>query len=134
MPRDPVGGAQVEQWISLHNTAIDPLFLRQYGGPGYFFPGTPDGSPNRAAIDAALPKMPAHFAVLDKALASTGYFVGNSMTLADFNMLPLIYYMSKLPESSEMLNGSANLKAWYERMMQRKTVADTVPPPMPSRS
>ena len=134
MPRDPVGGAQVEQWISLHNTAIDPLFLRQYGGPGYFFPGTPDGSPNRAAIDAALPKMPAHFAVLDKALAGTGYLVGNSTTLADFNMLPLIYYMSKLPESSEMLNGSANLKAWYERMMQRKTVADTVPPPMPSRS
>jgi glutathione S-transferase len=30
-PRDPVGGAKVEQWISLHNTAIDPLLLRQYG-------------------------------------------------------------------------------------------------------
>jgi len=54
-PRDPVGGAQVEQWLSLVNTTIDPVLLRQYG-IAYFFPGTPDGSPNRTAIDAVLPK------------------------------------------------------------------------------
>jgi glutathione S-transferase len=133
MPRDPIGGARVEQWISLHNTAIDPLLLRQYG-VGYIFPGTPDGSPNRTMIEAALPNMPAHFAVLDGAVKKTGYLVGNSVTLADINLLPLIYYMTKFPESGEMLGRSVNLKTWFDRMMQRKTVADTIPPPMPSRS
>ncbi len=46
-PRDPVAGARTEQWISLVNTHIDPLLVRQYLG-AYFFPGTPDGGPNRA--------------------------------------------------------------------------------------
>ncbi len=46
-PRDPVAGARTEQWISLVNTHIDPLLVRQYLG-AYFFPGTPDGEPNHA--------------------------------------------------------------------------------------
>jgi glutathione S-transferase len=133
-PRDPVGAAQVEQWISLHNTAIDPVLLRQYGGPGYFFPGTPDGSPNRAVIDAVLPKLPPHFDLLDRAVAETGYLVGNGFTAADMTVLPLLYYMSKLPESGEMLKERANLAAYVEKLLARKTVADTIPPPMPGRS
>jgi glutathione S-transferase len=131
-PRDPAGGALVEQWISLVNTTIDPLLLRQYG-LGYFFPGTPDGSPNRTMIDAALPKMEAHFALLDRSVAKTGYLVGNALTLADINLLPILYYMSKLPESGAMLGRTADLEAYIDRLMQRPTVAETVPPPMPSR-
>ena len=133
-PRDPVGGAQVEQWISCVNTTIDPVLLRQYGGPGYFFPGTPDGSPNRAVIDAAVPKLPPHFDLLDRAVAKTGYLVGNALTLADINLIPLLYYMSKLPESGEMIKARSNLAGYVEKLLARKTIADTIPPPMPGRS
>jgi glutathione S-transferase len=132
VPRDPIKGARVEQWISSVNTTIDPLLLRQYG-LGYFFPGTPDGSPNRAVIDAALPKMEPHFAVLDRAVATTGHLVGDSFTLADANLLPILYYMTKMPESSRMLAEKASLKAYLDRHMQRKTVQETIPPPMPGR-
>src|SRR6516225_10286857 len=37
MPADPVVAAQVEQWISLVNTHIDPVWVRQYLR-GYVFP------------------------------------------------------------------------------------------------
>ena len=43
-PRDPVLGARAEEWISLVNTHIDPLLVRQYL-LAHLFPGTPDGSP-----------------------------------------------------------------------------------------
>jgi len=132
-PRDPVGGAQVEQWISCVNTTIDPVLLRQYGGPGYFFPGTPDGSPNRAVIDAVVPKLEPHFALLDRAVAKTGYLVGDALTLADINLLPILYYMSKLPESSAILKAKPNLAGYVEKLLARKTIADTIPPPMPGR-
>lgn len=131
-PRDPVGGAQVEQWISLHNTAIDPLLVRQYG-VAYFFPGTPDGSPNRAVIDAVVPKLAPHFDVLDRAVGRTGYLVGDTFTLADMTVLPLLYYMTKLPESGEMVQARSNLAGYVERLLARKSVADTIPPPMPGR-
>src|SRR5271154_3774509 len=81
-PRDASEGARTEQWISLVNTHIDPLLVRQYL-TAYFFPGTSDGRPNRAVIDAAAPKMEAQFAVLDRAVGKTGHLVGEGFTLAD---------------------------------------------------
>src|SRR5215831_18696080 len=84
VPADPVKAAQVEQWVSVINTHIDPVWIRQYVGAGYIFPGTPDKSPNRTAIDAALAKMEKQFPVLDQASAS-GFLVGASFTLADMN-------------------------------------------------
>ena len=132
-PRDPVAGAETEQWLSLVNTHIDPLLVRQYLA-AYLFPGTPDGKPNRAVIDAALPKMERHFSVLDNAVAKTGHLVGDSLTLADINLLPILFYIDKLPESRVMLRDAASLNAYYQRHMERPSVKETTPPPFPGRS
>jgi len=132
-PRWPVEGARTEEWISLVNTTIDPLLVRQYLA-AYFFPRTADGRPNRVAIGAALSKMEEHFAVLDRAVARTGYLVGDTFTLADMNLLPILFFMDKLPESRAMLSRSGNLKAYAERHRARPSLRDTVPPPFPGRS
>jgi glutathione S-transferase len=132
-PQDPVNGARSEEWISLVNTTIDPLLMRQYLR-AYFFPGTSDGRPDRAAIDAALPKMEEHFAVLDRAVAKTGHLVGDGFTLADMNLLPILFFMAKAPESRAILRRSANLGAYAERHMARASLRDTVPPPFPGVS
>jgi glutathione S-transferase len=132
-PRDPVAGAQAEQWISLVNTTIDPLLVRRYLA-SYLFPGTADGRPNRAKIDEALPEMEAHFAVLDRAVANTGNLVGEGFTLADINLLPILFYIDKLPESRRMLRQAAHLDAYYKRHFERASVKDTTPPPFPGRS
>jgi glutathione S-transferase len=132
-PRDAIEGARTEQWVSLVNTHIDPLLVRQYLA-AYFFPRTPDGRPDRAVIDAALPKMEPHFAVLDRAVAKTGHLVGENLSLADINLLPILFYVDKLPESRAMLRRSANLDAYYRRHMARASVKETTPPPFPGRS
>src|ERR1700730_11256192 len=36
LPADPVKAAQVEQWVSLVNTGIDPIWVRQYVGAHIF--------------------------------------------------------------------------------------------------
>jgi glutathione S-transferase len=132
VPREPVAGAQAEQWISLVNTHIDPISVRQYLG-GYFFPGTPDNSPDRARIDAALPKMEGQLAVLDRAVAATGHLVGKALTLADINLVPILFYLAKMPESGAMLGRLASLSAYLERHLARASVQATLPPPMPGR-
>jgi glutathione S-transferase len=132
VPRWPVDGARTEEWISLVNTTIDPLLVRQYL-LAHLFPGTPDGSPDRAAIDMALPKMEQHFAVLDRAVAKTGHLVGDSFTLADMNLMPILFYMNKAAESRAMLDRSPNLKAYFERHMARPSVKEAAPPPFPGR-
>lgn len=126
VPADPVKAAQIEQWISVVNTTIDPVWLRQYL-LGYVFPKTPDGSPDRALIDAALPRMEQQFAVMDRAVAKTGHLVGDTFTLADMNFLPIVFYMGTRPESTALLERSPALKPYLDRHMARKSVHDTFP-------
>ena len=133
VPADPVEAAQVEQWISVVNTHIDPVCLRQYLR-GYVFPGTPDGSPDRALIDAAVPKMEAQFAVMDRAVGKTGHLVGDAFTLADMNFLPILYYMGKWAESSALLQRSSALKQYLDRHVARKSVQENIPTWMPGRA
>ena len=131
-PRDPVAAARTEQWISLHNTAIDPVLVRKYL-LAYFFSGLPGGAPDRALIEATLPAMRQHFAVLDTTLAAHPYLTGDAFTLADAFLLPTMYYMARMPESAEMLKASPNVAAWYDRVSARPSARETEPPPIPGR-
>jgi len=74
--------ALTEQWTSLISTMMDPTLVRTYL-PAYAFSQTADGKPDRARIDAVLPKVREQLALLDSAVAKTGYLVGDSFTLAD---------------------------------------------------
>jgi glutathione S-transferase len=132
IPADLAAAAFVEQWISLINTHIDPVMVRRYV-VAYFFPATADGSPDRPAIEAALPTMRAQFAVLDAAVRATGHLAGNSFTLADIDLLPILFYMNKLPESRVMLADAKHLKAYFERHMDRPSVQRTFPESLPDR-
>ena len=132
IPAEPAAAALVEQWLSLINTHVDPLLVRRYLR-AYFFPDTADGSPDRKAIEAALPEMRAEFAVLDAAVSATGYLAGNSFTLADIDLLPILFYMNKMPESRRMLAESKHLQAYFERHMERPSVKGTFPEQLPER-
>jgi glutathione S-transferase len=132
MPSDAMGAARAEQWISLHNTAIDPLLVRQYLR-AHFFSGLPDGAPDRAAIDAVMPKMREMFAWLDQELGKRTYVAGDSWTLADAFLLPTMHYMRLMPESGELVKASPNVSAWFDRVAARPSGKETEPPSMPGR-
>jgi glutathione S-transferase len=133
VPADPVTAAQVEQWVSIVNTHIDLVWLRQYLR-AYVFPKTPDGSPERDTIEAALPKMEPQFVTMDRAVAKTGYLVGDTFTLADMNFLPILFYMGRPPESSALLQRMPALKAYLDRHMACKSVQETLPTWMPGQA
>jgi glutathione S-transferase len=132
VPTDPAEGARTEQWISIINTHIDPVVVRRYLG-GYVFPRTADGSPDRARIDGALAEMEAQLGVLDKAVGPTGYLAGKQFTLADIDLVPILYYLEKMPESGAMLRRSKNLAGYLERQLARPSIRSTIPPPFPGR-
>ena len=133
IPRDPVAAARTEQWISLFCTDFDLVFVRRYL-VAYVFSGLPDGAPDRARIDAALPKMRERFAALDRELGKRPYLAGEAFTLADMFLFPAMFYLEKMPESGEMLKASPNVVAWFERVSARPSAVETVPPPLPTRS
>ena len=131
-PADPQLAARVEQWVSLVNTAMDPMLVRTYL-LAYAFPRTADGKPDRAAIEAILPKVRQQLALLDKAVSGTGYVVGDGMTLADMFVLPMLHYLKLLPESGQMLAPSTSLGRYLETHAARPSYIRTIPPPGPPR-
>jgi glutathione S-transferase len=132
VPAERARAAQVEQWVSIVNTHIDPVWVRQYLR-AHVFPNTADGSPERDVIDAALPKMEQQFAVMERAVAKTGHLVGDSFTLADMNFIPILYYMGTRPESSALLERMPALAQYRARHLARRSVQATTPTWMPGQ-
>ena len=130
IPDDPRGAAETEKWISLINTQIDPIMVREYL-LNYVFPKTADGTPDRKAIDAALPAMQNQINVLDRAVSTSGHLAGKGFTLADIDLLPILYYLQKYPEGEAMVNGAKNLTAYFAKHSERPCYRATIPPPIP---
>ena len=131
-PRNPADDSRVEQWISYHNSIIDPLFVRKYLF-AYVFPKTPDKKPDRAVIDESLPALQREINVLDTAVAN-GFFVGDSYTLADMFMMATLGIAARFPESSTMFKQTKNLSKYFERHAERDSFKGTMPPPPPPKS
>ena len=132
IPEDVVGAALVEQWVSIVNTAVVPASLHSYVAP-HVFTKSPDGKPDRAAIDAAVPKMQDQMAMLDRAVAKTGHLASDGFTFADINLLPVLFYVGKFPEGEAALKSAKNLSAYVARHSARPSFKATIPPPMPAR-
>jgi glutathione S-transferase len=126
IPDDARRAAQVEQWVSLGNVEFDRLMIRQYV-VGYVFPK--DGKPDMAAIGAAAEKMKPQVEILDRAVAGTGHLVGDSLTLADINILPMLFYVNRFEEGKALLGAAKNLSAYMERHFARESFRKSAPPP-----
>jgi glutathione S-transferase len=127
IPEDPKAAARVEQWVSLGNVEFDKVMIRQYV-VGYAFPKEP-GKPDMAAIADAAQRMKPQIEVLDRAVAKTGYLACDSFTLADINILPMLFYVNRFEEGKAMLAGAKNLSAYMQRHFERPSFKKSMPPP-----
>ncbi len=132
IPDDPHLGALTEQWVSLVNTSMDTTLIRTYLFH-YIFPKTADGKPDRAAIDAVAPAVREQIGILGKAVAKSGFLAGSQFTLADINLMPILYYIRQFPEAGEAMSKSGSLPDYYERNAARPSFVNTIPPPPPPK-
>ncbi len=131
-PSDPLLAALTEQWVSLVNTVMDRTLIRTYL-LAYVAPKTADGKPDRAAIEAVMPAVREQLGILDKAVAKTGYLVGEQFTFADINLLPILHRVGQVPEGAEALAAATHLAGYYDRHAARPSFKSTVPPAGPPR-
>jgi glutathione S-transferase len=131
-PSDPHRAALTEQWVSIVNTVMDRTLIRTYLY-AYIAAKSADGEPDREAIEAVMPALRQQIAVLDTAVAKTGYLVDDQFTFADINLLPILYRLRQAPESAEALAAAPHLAVYYERHAARLSFMRTTPPPGPPR-
>jgi len=128
MPEDPALRAKAEQWISALNCYGYPAMARNFVLQ-YIFPRGPDGKPDRAVIDAALPEIRKLMGALDGAIDSRDHLVGDSLTLADILLAPMIGYVKAMPEGKELVAAFPNLRRATDKLAERPSyIAATQPP------
>ena len=128
IPTDPRHAALTEQWVSLVNTKMDGTLVRTYLF-NYIFPKAADGSPDRQAIDAVAPAVKQEIDLLDRAVAKGGFLAGDSFTLADINVMPILAYLKNFPEAGGAIAAAKSLSAYYDRLAARPSFQKTTPPP-----
>jgi glutathione S-transferase len=128
MPADPIERAKTEQWVSVLNCYGYPAMVRNYVLQ-YAFPRGPDGKPDRATIDAALPEIRKVMGALDRAVDSRDHLVGDNLTLADILLTPMIASVKAMPEGKELMAAFPNLRRATDKLIERPSyVAATHPP------
>jgi len=132
IPDDPRLAALTEQWVSLVNTVIDATLVRTYLF-AYAVPKTADGKPDQNTIEPVTPAVRAQLSVLDQAVAATGHLVGDQFTLADINLMPILYYIRQLPEGAAAIAPGTHLGRYYDRHAARASFARTMPPAGPPK-
>jgi glutathione S-transferase len=130
IPTEPRKAALTEQWVSLVNTRIDTTMIRTYLF-AYIFPKTADGKPDRKAIDALVPTVEQEVGLLNRAVAKTGFLVGDGLTYADLNLMPILFLVRQLPEGAAAMAAAKPLSEYYQRLAARPSFQNTMPPPGP---
>lgn len=107
-PRDPVELGRMHQIVSIANqyfydSAVLGYLLQ------YIFPSGPNNTPNREVIDRTIPEVRKVLEVLDRELGSRKWFAGDSLSLAELFVGPLLIACGMFPEGETLMAGLDNL-------------------------
>ncbi|MGB0631643.1 MAG: glutathione S-transferase family protein [Alphaproteobacteria bacterium] len=128
VPDTPAELALMEQWVSVANAYVDPPVIRDIVMERVVKPML-NQEVDEAKCAAAAPRAREALDVLDRHLGVERFLVGDAPTLADFFLLPMVFYFRQMPEGDAMLPGFRNLDRWYADMASRDSFAATQPPP-----
>ena len=128
---------ELEQWSSAVNYYLDRPLIRETVIP-YLFPSGPDGKPDRARIDAALPLVRDALRGLETGLSRGSkerpFFGGNRPKMPDLLLLPMVDALFAFPEGAGMLAENPGVRRFHEAFSKRPSYAATLPKERPQAS
>lgn len=111
-PADPAEDGRMTAWALWAATEAEPHTIDVL----YHRFAKPPAERDAAKADAAVAALRAPFAVLDAALAETGFLVGGRFTVADLNTAEVIRYAQP---ATELFDAAPRVKAWIEACQAR---------------
>ena len=128
-PSDLQQRAQMDQWVSIVNSYIAGHAMGKLVGP-YLFPKGKDGEIDREKIEKSKPKVREHLGLLEEAYGDRDYLVGDTITMADLAIAPVLHYISITPEGPELFESFPNVRRGLDALQRRQSFQDTLPPPI----
>ena len=125
-PGAPQARARMAQVISVVDSYVYWPLVRQVFSHGAFRPSLGIAS-DQAELAAGLARAPLCLAALEALAGAETWLVGDTPTLADLHLAPMIGYFVMHPLAATMLGTYPRLSAWWAAMQRRPSFAATRP-------
>jgi len=100
----------------LYAPAIGTITIQRIVVPGQ------GGEPDEEAVKAAAPSVKTALEAIEAIAPCTPYLLGNDITLADFYVMPVMFYLSKTPEFDGVTVQTPKLKTWWDEARQHPSL------------
>ena len=100
--------ARAEQWVSATSSYLYDAMIRRYVLQ-YLFPKGPGGEPDSGVIAAARGEIARYLAILDDAYGENDAITGETFSIADLLLVPIIDYLALAPGGEELLAAAPNV-------------------------
>jgi glutathione S-transferase len=124
-PVDPKAAGRMDQVMNINDWYLFQGVGNVIGFHRVVGPRLLGLTPDKAAIEAAMPQAHLVFKELARLLGEQLYFAGNAVSLADLLIAPQIDFFNQTPEWSVLRAPHANLVAWLARMEARPSLKAT---------
>jgi len=125
-PADIKSLARMDQWMSAIGDYVYPIMLEELVWERLVVP-MEGGAPDEAKIAAAMPTVVRQLAILENVLEGSAYLAGEQVSLADFQLFPILVYVRVTPEGEAALAKAPRVIAWMKRMAARPSASATDP-------
>jgi glutathione S-transferase len=122
-PATAAGKAQMLQWISAVGDYVYGIVVRDCVMERFVKPMR-GLAPDEDKIAAALPAIRDCLQVFDKQLRSTPYLAGETLSMADLFLAPILAYFAATPEGAKVLPDLPGLSMWFDRVRSTPSWAD----------
>lgn len=119
--------AWMEQWLSAGNAYYDrdivrALVLERLVAPRF------EREPDEAKIAEAMPRITHQIQVMDAWLADHKYLAGGTPSIADYLLVPMLFYAYLTPEGKPVIDDAPAMMRWWADISARPSFAATAPP------
>lgn len=120
VPTDEREAIRMEEWISAINCYIIPDTVTKLVFPFIF-----DPEPDLEAIEQNKPVLRAHYEIVDRALADRPFLAGDTVSIADLLLAPLLDTVRQLPGGRALLENLPHLDNWWQAISTRPSFIET---------
>lgn len=133
-PTAPEARARVNQILSIVDSYVYWPLVRQVFSHGAFAARI-GGPADRAEYDRGIAAAPRVLDALDRLAAGGEYLVGDTLTLADIHLAPMLSYFATDDGGRALLQQRERLNTWWSAISTRPAFVETMPhlpePPTP---
>lgn len=126
IPADAVERARMRQWMGTIDNYTYDAVVGTIVWQRVVNPALGEATDEQVCRDA-LPTARYHLGLFDSALSHTDWLAGDSPTLADLYLAPIMAYLSITPEGEQLLGELPNLARWWHAVQARDSFRQTPP-------